>query len=174
MTEPDSRPRPMLPRWLAPAIVVLLFMQLVLAWVQGGLLHRQHKELLALREDVQVLTETLEEGLWQEDEIEGSLAPAYRRPRHGALQRVCLVQEVPPQEEEPAQKELQETTRSAQDAVKKAREAQSQLSIEENYRKAEEKKALESGSSRWQMWALVALGAGLLTLGVRAWLRSRE
>jgi hypothetical protein len=172
MTEPSQPPR--LPSWLAPAVVVLLGMQLVLGWIHGSLLHRQHEDLLALREDVQDLTDSVEQGLWQEDDSEEGVAPARhraRRPHH--LQRVRMVQEAPTPEEEQARKETQDANESAKQAVSKARKVQSQLSIEENIRKADEKAKLDTAENNWQKWLWGALGAGLVAMVVRAWLRRR-
>lgn len=160
---------PRIPSWLAPAVVVLLVMQLALLWLQGGLLHRQHQDLVALREDVQELTDTVAEGLFQPEEYEESAAPARHR-----TPRLLRVQNPAPDDEDPAQKELREAAESAQKAVQQARETQSKLSIEENIRKAEEKAKVEEAESSWQKWMLVALGGGLLAWVVRAWLQRRD
>jgi ElaB/YqjD/DUF883 family membrane-anchored ribosome-binding protein len=165
---------PTTPSWLAPVVVTLLVMQLGLAWVQGSLLHRQHQDLLDLREDVQVLTDTLEEALWQEEDYEDSAAPAQHGRRHSLRRvRAMRAQDPPPAEEDPAQKELRESAESAQKAVKKARATQSQLSFEENARKAEEKAQVAEAERGWRTWLLVALVAGLLAWVVRAWLQRR-
>jgi hypothetical protein len=149
-------------------------MQLSLAWVQGRLLHRQHQDLLDLREDVQVLTDTLEEAFWQEEGYEESAAPAPHGRRHrNRPVRVMSIQDPPPADEDPAQKELRESAESAQKAVKKARETQSKLSFEENARKAEEKAQLVEAERGWRTWILMALTAGLLAWVVRAWLQRR-
>lgn len=171
MTDPSQPPR--FPSWLAPAVIVMLGMQLTLSWLQGGLLHRQHEDLLALREDVQILTDTLEQGLWDEGYAEEGMAPARHRPvRRSRLLRASAIQDATP-EEELAQKDLENTRASAKKAVSDAREVRSKLSIEENIRKAEEKAKVESAESTWMRWLWAALGVGLVAMVVRAWLRRR-
>lgn len=171
MTDPSQPPR--FPSWLAPAVVVMLGMQLTLSWLQGSLLHRQHEDLVALREDVQVLSDTLEQGLWDEGYVEEGVAPARRRPaRSSRLQRASVIQDATPEEEQ-TQKDLQDANASARKAVSDAREVQSKLSIQENIRKAEEKAKVESAENAWMRWLWVALGVGLVAVAVRAWLRRR-
>lgn len=168
MTDPAQPPR--FPSWLAPAVVAMLGMQLLLSWLQGSLIHRQHQDLLALREDVQSLAEAMDQGSGEEDFEEQSLAPARGpRSRGPRLQRV----QTQPSEDEAAQKDLQDSRTSGQQAVSQARAVQSKLSIEENIRKAEEKAKLEDAGGTWQKWLWAALGAGLVAVGVRAWLRRR-
>jgi hypothetical protein len=168
MTDPAQPPR--LPSWLAPAVVAMLGVQLLLSWLQGSLIHRQHKDLLALREDVQYLAEAMDQGPGEEDYEEEELAPARRpHPRIPRLQRI----QTQPTEDEAAQKDLQDSRASGQRAVSQARAVQGQLSIEENIRKAEEKAKLEEAGGAWQNWLWAALGAGLVAVGVRAWLRRR-
>jgi len=168
MTDPSPPPR--LPSWLAPTVVVMMGLQLLLSWLQGGLIHRQHEDLLGLREDVRYLAEALEQGTWADDYEEEGTAPT-----RGRLQRPLRLQRVQtqPAEEDPAQKDLQAARASAQKAVEQAREVQSKLSIAENIRKAEEKAKLEEAGSSWQRWLWAALGAGLVALGTRSWLRRR-
>jgi len=151
----------------------MLGMQLILAWIQGSLLHRQHEDLLALREDVQILADSLEQGTEEEGSTEDGLAPARQHQGRGPrLQRVRRMQAAPAEEEQ-AQKDLQDAKASAQKAVNEARAAQSKLSIEENSRKAEEKAKLDAAENAWQKWLWAALGAGLVAVAVRAWLRRR-
>lgn len=159
---------PRIPSWLAPAVVVLLVMQLALLWLQGGLLHRQHQDLVALREDVQELTDTVAEALYPQEEYEESGTPARRR-----ATRLLQVQNPAPTDEDPAQKELRESAQSGQNALQQAQEARSKLSLEEAARKAEEKAKVEEAESSWQKWMLVALGGGLLAWVIRAWLQRR-
>jgi len=173
MNENPQPPRPQ--TWLGPTLVALLVAQLGLSWIQGGLLHRQHQDIQGLREDVQGLTESLDQGLTGAPEEEGRLAPARakrssRRSRKG--ERVTYIS----QEEQPEQqaaKDLEASKQSAQKAVKDAREVQQNLSFEENARKAEEKAKLERAQSAWQKWFWIALGAGLLAIVLRNWLRRR-
>lgn len=162
---------PRIPTWLAPIVVILLVMQLALLWLQGSLLHRQHQDLVGLREDVQELTDTVEEALYTQDDFEESAAPARHRLQVPHLLRV---QDPAPADEDPARKELQESAASGQKAVQQAQEARSKLSIEEAARKAEEKAEVDAAESHWQKWMLVALGAGLLAWAVRAWIQRRD
>ena len=146
---------------------------MTLTWIQGSLLHRQHEDLLALREDVQILADSVEQGTAEEGSTEDGLAPARRYPgRRPRLQRVRMLQAAPAEEEQ-AQKELQDAKTSAQKAVNEAREVRSKLSIEENIRKAGEKAKIDEAENAWQKWFWAALGAGLVTIAVRAWLRRR-
>jgi hypothetical protein len=171
MTDPSQPPR--FPSWLAPAVVVMLGLQLVLTWLQGSLLQRQHEELRALREDVQILAEALEQNLWDEGTLDEELAPAGSPSvRKFRIQRVRMAQPAPAEEEQ-AQKDLQDAKASALKAVSEAREVQSKLSIQENIRKAEENAKLGSAENAWQKWLWMALGAGLVAVAVRAWLRRR-
>jgi hypothetical protein len=171
MTDPSQPSR--FPSWLAPAVVVMMGMQLALTWLNGSLLHRQHMDMLALREDVQTLSEALEQGTSEEDTAGGSIVPARLRPaRSQRIQRVRLIQAAPTEEEQ-AQKDLQNARASAQKAVSEAREVQSKLSIEENIRKAEAKAKLDEAENAWQKWLWIALGIGMLAVAIRAWLRRR-
>ena len=160
---------PRIPSWLAPAVVVLMVMQLALLWLQGGLLHRQHQDLVALREEVQELTDTVSEGLYPEEEYEESAAPIRHRRHAPRLLRVQALAD-----EDPARKELQESAASGQKAVEQVQEVQSKLSIAEAARKAEEKAKVEEAESGWQKWLLVALGVGLLAWVIRAWIQRRD
>ncbi|HWQ09009.1 MAG TPA: hypothetical protein VN436_07880 [Holophaga sp.] len=149
-------------------------MQLVLGWLHGSLLERQHQDLLDLREDVQELTDSLDQGDPQDDSQDESLAPARHTPAHRRrLQRVARIQ-AQPAEEEQARKELQDAQASAQQAVSQARKVQSQLSIEENMRKADEKAKVDAAENAWQKWLWGALGGGLVAMAVRVWLRRRN
>ena len=94
----------------------------------------------------------------------------HKGPHH--LQRVRMIQEQPTEEEQ-ARKDIQNSNDSAKNAVSKAREVQSQLSIEENIRKADEKAKMDTAESSWQKWLWIALGAGLVGMVIRAWLRRR-
>lgn len=171
MTDPTQPPR--FPAWFAPAVVVLLGMQLILAWLQGGLLHRQHQELQALREDVQTLADTLEQS--NTDDSDADAEPARQdSTRTRRLQRTRLAQAQPtPNEEDQAQKDLQDAKASAQKAISEAREVQSKLSIEENIRKADEKAKVDAAENAWQKWFWLAAAVGAMAVGVRSWLRRR-
>ncbi len=175
----------LLPRWFAVAIAAILALQLTMNWIHGALLNRQHQDLVALREDIQDLTESLEANASTESNQESeALVPLHSRSRsrHHRLQRVAftrLQEETPkkPQEDtpqqDPAAKELEDARKSAREAVEKARDTQSKLSIEENYRKAEEKKKLQSAEDTWMKWAGAGLVITFLALVIRAWLRRR-
>ena len=171
MTDPSQPPR--IPSWLAPAVVMLLGMQLTLTWLQGSLLHRQHQDLLGLREDVQSLADSLEQGTGEETDTGNGLAPArHRQARRPRLQRVRMIQDMTPEEEQ-TQKDLQDAKASALKAVSDAREVKAKLSIEENIRKADEKAKVEAVETTWQKWLWIALGAGMVAVVIRAWLRRR-
>jgi hypothetical protein len=171
MMDPAQPPR--LPSWLAPAVVVMMGVQLALTWLHGSLLYRQHEDLLALREDVQVLADSMEQGTSQDDAEEEGLAPArHRQIRRLQVRRVAMLQREPTEEEQ-AKKDLENTKLSAQKAVSEAREVQAKLSIEENIRKADEKAKVDAAENAWQKWLWAALGAGMLAVVVRAWLRRR-
>ncbi len=174
MTEPPKAPRPQ--TWLGPVMVVLLAGQLGLIWVQGGLLHRQHQAIQGLREDIQSLTESIEmgDGVATEAE-EGGLVPARGRRsvrRRTSLTRVAHIA-LQDEETERATRDIEESRKSAEKAVKEAGEAQQKLSFEENARKAEEKAKIEKVQSSGQKWIWIGLAAGLVALVVRSWLRRR-
>lgn len=171
MTDPSQPPR--FPSWVPLTVVVMLGLQLALTWVQGRLLQRQHQDLVALREDVQVLADCLDQEAPQEDYEAEGLAPARQlRIRRPSIRRVAMLQEEP-SEDDPAKKDLEATKASARKAVGEAREVQSKLSIAENVRKAEERARMDEAGNTWQKWLWAALGAGLAAVGVRAWLRRR-
>jgi hypothetical protein len=153
----------------------MLGMQLVLAWIHGSLLNRQHQDLVALREDIQVLADSLDPSNQQDGTSDTEIDPARgHRIRVPRYQRVRLIQNPPPpNEEDQARKDLEDSNASAKKAVSEAREVQSKLSIEENIRKADEKAKVESAENTWQKWLLVALGAGVLAVAIRSWLNRR-
>lgn len=169
----DSSQPSRFPSWLAPTVVTMLGMQLTLTWLQGRLLHRQHEDLLGLREDVQVLTDSMEQGTSGGDSLAEGLAPARQRsaPRP-RIRQVRLLQSAPTEDEQ-AQQDLQDAKASALKAVSEAREVRSKLSIEENIRKAEENAKLNAVENTWQKWLWIALGVGMLAVAIRAWLRRR-
>jgi hypothetical protein len=151
----------------------MMCLQLTVSWLQGSLLHRQHEDLLALREDIQALADSLEQGTWEENAVVEGLTPTRHRPVDRLrIQRARMLQPAP-SEDEQAQKDLQDAKISAQQAVSEAREVQAKLSIEENIRKAEEKAKIEGAEHTWQKWLLIALGAGVVAVVIRAWLRRR-
>lgn len=169
MSEPE--PSRSLPRWLAPAVVVLLGLQVALLYVQGAQLHQHRGELRALREDVQDLTEALDEAVYAEES-------SYRRSHHqrilpkrlpskgGAFQRVILEEDP-----EPAAKELEASRKENQKAVEKAQDTKEKLSLESNAKKAEEKAKVEAEKHKWGRYAGLGLGLALLGLVIRSLLR---
>jgi hypothetical protein len=188
MTE-EPKPAPSIPRWLSRTVVTLLAAQLALLWTHGSMLQRQHEDLQSLRDDIQALSESLdqEQDGWDDGSgqdgnsaADPALVPARRlrhlRARKGrpALLRVQDPGEQPSGSDQQAAKDLADSLKSGKDAVAQARKVQSQLSIEENYRKAEEKAKAEGEFKRWLPWAafLGAVGAGAMML--RGWLRTRS
>lgn len=172
MNEPHQPPAP--PRWIPGGLAVILVAQLGLLWLQGLQLNRQHHDLMGLRDDLQTLAENLEhshDALQEEGE---AFAPARgaRQPRPRYL-RVGQ-QEDKGEAQDPAAKELQAARESAQKAVKEGRKANSQLSITENIKKAEEKAKIKEARSAWETWALVAGAVALGALLLRGWLKARE
>lgn len=165
-----NRPLPPTPRWLATLVLGLLAGQMALLWVQGGLLNRQHQDLVAIREEIQALSELVEDTLVAPEDESGMLpmakpgAPRKPRPR-----RVSVVLEEP----EPSTRELEASRESARKAVDPARGAQQNLSVEEQARKAEAAAQAGRSRSRGQAWLLAALAAGILALAARVWLRRR-
>lgn len=173
----DQNPQPATPQnsWLGRMVVALLCAQLGMTWLQGRLLHRQHQDLLDLRGEIQFLAESLEQDIAEAVPDEMSLAPA-RHPRRLARRSFVRTAHISMQEENPdqaASKDLEASKASAQKAVKDAREVQGKLSITENARKAEEKAKIQGVQHSGAKWFLIALGAGLLAMVVRGWLRRR-
>jgi len=140
--------------------------QLGLLWVQGRLLDRQHRDLVALCEEVQILSEILDEAFVPSEGTEG-MAPL--RGVSGQAQGLQRVRQDP----DPAAQELEASRRSARSAVEQAREAQQKLSIEANARKAEAAAQVRRAERKGRTWLWVALSVGLIAFVVRAWLRGR-
>nr|WP_320133365.1 hypothetical protein [uncultured Holophaga sp.] len=154
-----------LPTWFMGCVIALLALLSALTWMNGAMLNRQHHELVALREDVQYLTDNLDNGSSEEED---SLTAARLGVSHRA-RRFTRIDE----ERDPALKELEESRKSAREAVQEARETQRKVSIEENARLADEKAKLESARHSWTRWTYGAIVVVLVTLGLRAWLRRR-
>ena len=162
--------------WLGPVIAALLAAQLGLTWIHGSLLHRQHEDIQGLREDLQDLSDSLDqEEASGSAEAEGVVPAQVPFQGHFHRRRMLRAARLVRQQEEPDQaaKDLEAARQSAQKAVKEARETQQKLSIEENARKAEEKAKLQGASNAWQKWLWIGLGAGLAALVARSWLRRR-
>jgi hypothetical protein len=148
-------------------------LQLGLLWIQGAQLHRQNRVLQGLREDIQVLTETMESSQPAASNNEDGVAePAHFLHRSEAPAKVAVlgVEE----EQEAAAKDLKAARDSAQKAVKDAREVQSKLSIEENIRKADEAKKVQAATDTWQRWVWGAIALVVLALVIRSVLQRRS
>ena len=157
-------------RWTIPTFLAL---QLGLLWIQGAQLHRQNQAMQGLREDIQALTESLEnsQSATSSDE-EGGTVPArfQQRPEPPAQVAVLGVEE----EQEAAAKDLKAARDSAQKAVKDARDVQSKLSIEENIRKADEAKKVQAATDTWHRWVWGAIALVVLALVIRSVLQRRS
>jgi cytoskeletal protein RodZ len=156
-------------RWTIPTILVL---QLGLLWIQGAQLHRQNQVLEGLRDDIQGLTESIEDSrssTSHEDESTSVPVRFQATPEPKKKVAVLGIEE----EQDPAAKELQASKDSAQKAVKEAREVQSKLSLEENARKAEETRKVQTATSTWQLWSWGAIAFVVLALGARSIIRRR-
>lgn len=191
MTEPlrpESVPdRPLPPRWLGIAVVLLLSLQLALGYVQGALLHRQQAELHSLRTDLQDLTEAIEQNhgalegdtgdpeVWRPTRYARHAHHArYDAPRRPAKQPPVVARAVlDGDEDDRIKKELDQSKESAKKAVQDARKAQEQVSFAENARKAEARQQVDAAHGQWQKWSLIALGVVALALVARAWIRRR-
>ena len=171
MSEPSPKSVP--PSWLAGAVVGLLTAQLALLWMQGSLLERQHGELQGLRQDVQELTESLDDaqGTYDQGSFDGKARPS--RDRHRQRRQAVLVRLQEGGGDAGVRKELEDQRKSEREALDKARDVREKLSLEENARKADEKKQLEAPANRYRalMWAGAALV--LVILAVRSWLGKR-
>jgi uncharacterized protein (DUF1800 family) len=156
-------------RWTIPTFLAL---QLGLIWIQGAQLHRQNQVLQGLREDIQALSESIENNQSEASTEEDAAAvPAGFRFDPTPQKKVAVLGAE--EEQEPAAKELQASKDSAQKAVKEAREAQSKLSIEENARKAEEARKIQGATDSWQRWFWGALALVALAFAARSVIRRR-
>ena len=175
----DPKPAPVLPAWLSRAVVALLVVQVGLLWTHGSLLQRQHDDILALREDVQALADSLDQDQdWDSNEADPSPHPARWAEHHGGRKaRAVLVRTATEDEPDPALKEakkdLDATRKSQQDAIAKARDTQEKMSITANIEKAEAKARLETESESWQRWIWLGAAVAVAGLVVRAVLRRR-
>jgi cobalamin biosynthesis Mg chelatase CobN len=157
-------------RWTIPTFLAL---QMGLLWIQGAQLHRQSLVLQGLREDIQSLTETMEssQSAISNDEGGGAVPARFRHQAQPSQQVAVLGVE---QEQEATAKDLKASRDSAQKAVKEAREVQSKLSIEENIRKAEEAKKVQTATDSWQKWVWGAIALVVVALVVRSVLQRRS
>lgn len=181
----SESPNPRQPVWIQSALVAVLAAQVGLLWLHGGLLNRQHREMQGMRQDIQDLAEALDSSAGDHAQIpeEGSFQPAYsgrpshRRHQHPRLQNVNHArfilqdsQDNAPEGQDPTMKDLQKTRDSQKKAVADARDIRQKLSIEENIRKAEEKKKVEAATSSFYPLVYWAMGIGLLAFIVgRVW-----
>ena len=156
-------------RWTIPTILVL---QLGLLWIQGAQLHRQNQMLEGLREDLQALTESLEDSQSSTSYDNGGAAVPVRFQAGPESKKKLAVLGIE-EEQDPAAKELQASKDSAQKAVKDAREAQSKLSFEENARKVDESRKIQAATSSWQLWSWGAIAFVALALIARSVIRRR-
>jgi hypothetical protein len=157
-------------RWTIPTFLAL---QLGLLWIQGAQLHRQNQVLQGLREDIQALTESIDNSqspASNEDDSDAVPAGFQSRPEPDKKIATPGAEE----EQDPAAKDLQASRDSAQKAVKEAREIRSKLSIEENIRKVEEAKKVQSATTAWQGWVWGAIALVVLALVARSVIRSRS
>ena len=182
MSEPAAPPT--LPRWLAAAVIALLATQVGLLWLHGAMLERQHGELQGLRQDVQDLSENLEdfEGNFDQGASDPTVRPSRYRPRKHRRPAAVRVRIEEPEgkarrgeddTDQAVRKELDNQRQSEREAVAKAREVQSKLSWEDNARKASEKARLDAPNHPPRRWLWYGSGAALLVLFMRSWLRKR-
>ncbi len=158
-------------RWIIPTFLGL---QLALLWLQGAQLHRQNQVLQGLREDIQALTDTLEGG----QPMDGNdgpepLAVPVRYQSQAAPSRDKVAVLGVEDEQAAVSKDLEAAKKSAQDAVKEARETRAKISIEENARKAEETRKVQAATQSWQKWVWLAMALAVLAFGARSVLRRR-
>jgi hypothetical protein len=177
------------PGWIQSALVAVLAAQVGLLWLHGGLLNRQHGELQAMRQDIQDLSEALDNSASDHAQApeEGNFRPAshgqrpkrlsHKRSQHPRLQTVSHVdfilqdtQENAPENQDAMMKELQKSRDSGKKAVADAYGKQQKVSIEYNIQKAEEKKKIEAATSSFYPLVYWAMGLGLLAfIGGRVW-----
>ena len=156
-------------RWTIPTFLAL---QLGLLWIQGAQLHRQNQVLQGLRDDIQALADSLEDSQSPAANADDTTSVPVDDPSgHAPGRKVAALQAA--EDQDPAAKELQASRDSARQAVKEARETQAKLSIEENIRKVEEAKKVQTATNAWQGWAWAAVALVALALMARAWIRRR-
>lgn len=192
----NDSPQPGRPGWISPTLVALLAAQVGLLWLCGGLLNRQNGEIMAMREDIQDLTEAVdnitsdqapatEDGNFQPAASHLRARPAPPKHRHHAphFQRASFgsgparanavlqdTQEKPQDEQDQAAKDIKEANESAKKAVAEARDTQQKLSLSENARKAEEKKKVESATASFLPIVYAAMAIGILAFIIgRVW-----
>ncbi len=184
----NEQPHPRQHGWTQSALVAILASQVGLLWLHGGLLNRQHREIQGMREDIQDLTEALDNSASGHAQVpeEGSFRPAtfhrhsnrgpqhHRHPRLQTVSHVDFIlqdtQDNAPEGQDPTMKDLQKTRDSQKKAIADSRDIRQKLSIEENVRKADEKKKVEAATSSFYPLVYWAMGIGLLAFIVgRVW-----
>ena len=193
MNEPKRSPVTLL-------LTGLLAANLGLLWVQGAQLNRQHQALTQIHTDIQDLADSIDAytngdggdqgdgGAYQDGE--GNLwAPARHRhharashhwvrasfqdPDAAPAQSSSSAPAQKPDAMDQGRKDQQDANRSALDAVAKARDTQSKLSIEENYRKGQEERKIQEAQYAWTRWVWLGLGALVVVFLIRAWIIKR-
>jgi len=181
----NESPQPRQPGWVQSALVAVLAAQVGLLWLHGGLLNRQHGEMQGMRQDIQDLTEVMDSIAIDHAQTpeEGSFKPAssgnrtnrhHQRPRIQTVSHVNFIlqdtQDNAPEGQDPTMKDVQKTRDSEKKAITDARDIRQKLSIEENIRKADEKKKMEAATSSFYPLVYWAMGIGLLAFIVgRVW-----
>jgi hypothetical protein len=156
-------------RWFPIIAITMLVLQLALLWIQGALLNRQRAELEAMRSDIRNLASAINETLIGEDQsYDAPVNPAKMRPKRLWIEQALFA------EEARIIDDLEKSRESAQDAVKKARDAQEKLSISENVRKAEEKAKIETEKKKWHRRLGLALLLAVLSFFAGTWLKNRK
>ncbi len=205
----NESPQPRQFNWtnrVLATLVAILAAQVALLWLHGGMLNRQHGEIQAMRQDIQDLTEALDNSTYDQGQDQGQdqgkdrsapgegsvYAPAHHRHPHSPgwqrpgkqrpgrqrLGRVSLVlqdnQDNAPDKQDPTMKETQEARESAKKAIADARDIRQKLSIDENIRKADEKKKVDAATSSFLpiVYGAMALGILAFLLGRMWWARS--
>jgi ribosomal protein S21 len=175
MSEPH--PAPVLPKWLSRSVVTLLALQVGLLWVHGSLLQRQHDDLMALREDVQALADSLDQGQdeWDSNGIEPNPARWAGHRNHRTARAAYLRAEEPEGDQALTElkKDMDQTRKSERDAVAKARDTQEKMSIQANIQKAEDKARAQAETASWMPWVWGAAAVSVVSLLVRALFRRR-
>ncbi|WP_005037852.1 hypothetical protein [Holophaga foetida] len=156
------------PTWFMGGVLVLLTLLVGLTWLNGALLNRQQHQLESMREDIQCLTDSLEQAL-SDGEAEGGIVPSSLS---SAPRRFLRVQQQDDGSEQ-AMKDLKESRDSATKAVREARDVQRKVSIEENARLADERAKREAAERWWRPWLYGTLGLAFLAVVLRAWVRRR-
>ncbi len=167
--------------WLLAAF---LGAQLGLLWLHGALLHRQQAQLTQIHEDLQDLADAMDsqnngDAGDQGDGNDWAPAGHHMRSRaHGRYARARRQEaqgEDKPKEKgdemDQATKDIEDTKKSNQDAVAKARQRQSQLSIEENYKKGQQQREVQEAQYEWTRWVWLALIVLAAAFGIRAYVK---